>query len=344
MLVIRPTEPRDLDAFYQFAANANAGLTNLPMDKEILAAKIASSQASFAKAVESPDEEFYSFALENLETGETIGTCGIFATTGHPTPQYRYRIELHDRKSKTMECRWTERVLVPVEHRNGPSEICSLYLLPDHRRGGVGRLLSFSRFLFMHLQPQRFTKNVIAEMRGVSSDCEECPFWNAVGRHFTSLPFCQALHIFVHQQRFIREFLPEHPIYISLLPKEAQRVIGRTHPQTQPALKLLEKQGFRFTREVDVFDAGPTIESAISEIAVVKQAQRTQIKAIVDALETDDKFLLSNTKNSFRATVASLDFDGEATISADCAEALQVGVGDEVLFTNPWTTASKGDR
>ena len=67
---------------------------------------------------------------------------------------------------------------------DGPTEIGSLFLLPEYRGQKRGRLLSLSRFAFMAAHPKRFAEDVIAEMRGVMSEDGQCPFWEAIGKHF----------------------------------------------------------------------------------------------------------------------------------------------------------------
>ncbi|MFN3589050.1 MAG: arginine N-succinyltransferase, partial [Spirosomataceae bacterium] len=40
----------------------------------------------------------------------------------------------------------------------------------------------------------------------------------------------------IGQKVFIAELMPKYPIYVSLLSKEAQAVIGKVHEKTRPAL------------------------------------------------------------------------------------------------------------
>ncbi|MGR5543061.1 arginine N-succinyltransferase, partial [Vibrio campbellii] len=59
----------------------------------------------------------------------------------------------------------------------GCSEICTLFLRPSFRQGLNGRLMSKCRFLMMAEHPERFSKTIFAEMRGVSDDDGNSPFW-----------------------------------------------------------------------------------------------------------------------------------------------------------------------
>ena len=82
MYVIRPVKDDDLDALIALAAAGGAGLTTLPKSRGVLSERIETSLASFAKPVEKPGEEYYLFVLEETETGDVVGTSGIFARVG----------------------------------------------------------------------------------------------------------------------------------------------------------------------------------------------------------------------------------------------------------------------
>src|SRR6202012_5011720 len=117
-----------------------------------------------------------------------------------------------------------------------------LFLAPAYRKDGNGRLLSMSRFLFMAEHPDYVDPTIIAEMRGVVDDQGHSPFWEAVGRHFFDIDFPTADYLSMVNKRFIADLMPKHPIYITLLPREAQAVIGKVHDQTEPAMAMLQQE------------------------------------------------------------------------------------------------------
>ena len=84
----------------------------------------------------------------------------------------------------------------------------------------------------------------LAEMREASMDFDRADYLTGVG-----------------QKTFVAELMPKHPIYIDLLPETARAVIREPHPNTRPALSLLESEGFRCEGYVDIFDAGPTVQA-----------------------------------------------------------------------------------
>ncbi len=329
MYLLRPLKEHDIRALERFALKATAGITNLPADRDFLQKRIEKSLESFSKEKETPKNEYYGFALDNVETGETIGTSGIFSRIGVGSPHFHYKIE-----SKAHE-EWKEEVLSLHSYENGPTEICSLYLMPSQRSGGIGRLLSLGRFLFMAEQQARFTEVIVAEMRGVSENCISCPFWDATGRHFLEINFCEAIEKFNSDPLLFTEALPKQPIHLALLPHGAKEAIGKPHPHTAPAMRLLEKEGFQPNGELDIFDAGPTIECPLQEIRSIKQSKRLTVSTVANTPPTSQQLIISNCEIDFRATFGNLSVDDRgATISSSTAALLNVKEGDSIRFVS----------
>jgi arginine N-succinyltransferase len=161
--------------------------------------------------------------------------------------------------------------------------------------------------------PHRFSETVFAEMRGVSDDDGNSPFWQWL-------------------QGFIADLMPKLPIYINLLSKEAQAVIGQVHENTVPALKLLKKEGFVCRDYVDIFDAGPTVECDLVNIVSVRDSFKAKVK--VKEHTSSQEYLMINTSfENFRGVAAKGAYDkAEDTVilSAEVASALNVGEGDYV--------------
>src|SRR2546423_5001828 len=278
MLVMRPVQLSDLDALLALSASTGFGLTTLPNDPEFLRKRIVKSQRSFAGMGEHPAGESYLLVMEDTDTGKVIGTSGCVSKVGGCEPFYAYRIETTVHESKFLGVRKEINVLHLVAEHNGPCEIGSLFLSPLHRGGSVGRVLSLARFLFMVEHEQCFDPIVLAEMRGVVDPHGRTPFWDAVGKHFFDIDYPKADYLSVINKRFIADLMPKHPIYITLLPKDAQAVIGLVHEQTRPALRMLEAEGFAGAGMVDMFDAGPIGTSPPREIRVVRESKKLPVR------------------------------------------------------------------
>ncbi len=163
-------------------------------------------------------------------------------------------------------------VLQPVNEYTVSAGVGTLYLATTHRGGGRGRLLSLARFMFLATHRERFGKRVMAEMRGWTDSQGASPFWDSVGAKFYGLDLQSADRRSGHDFRFIADLLPPYPIFIDLLPEEAQRVIGLPNSGSEPAVAMLRKQGFRNNDYVDIFDAGLCLDAHIRDLDTVRRS------------------------------------------------------------------------
>ncbi|HXF28803.1 MAG TPA: arginine N-succinyltransferase, partial [Chlamydiales bacterium] len=328
MIVLRPIRETDLPDLIQLRKNATHGYTTFPSDKSKLEENIHRAVASFRKKASAPHDEFYLFALEDQEAKKVIGISAIMATTGGETGSsdggghslYFFKREKEIVQAAMPQITEELEILSPVSYLHGPSELCSLFLQPHERHHGLGKLLSFGRFLYIARHPERFTETIFAELRGVINNGIS-PFWDGVGRHFFNATFQETIDLRQYGTQFIGQFLPKYPIYVATLPQEVQEVIGKTHPHTQAALILLMEQGFQITDEIDIFDGGPKLKAMKKEINVVHKSRTATICQIVDTITTptdcDKHFLVSN--------------DGDSDFCA-CSGACTV-VGDTIIIS-----------
>lgn len=333
MMVIRPVQAGDLDALMKLSAQTSFGLTTLPHDRDLLRARIKESQRGFSRMASKPGGETYLFVMEDTERGEVGGTAGIMSKVGGFEPFWAYRVETTLHESKSLKVRNQIRALHLVKEHNGPSEIGSLFLDPNFRKGANGRLLSLSRFLFIADHREFFDPVVLAEMRGVIDEKGGSVFWDALGRHFFAIDFPKADAMVMKDKHFIADLMPKHPIYIPLLPKVAQDVIGRVHSETVPAIKLLEGEGFAFSGMVDIFEGGPIVSCATDEIRTVRDSHTSEVFKIATKPIDSNLFLISNTySQGFRATAAPLVLvPGKGIeISRETASVLDLKKGDAV--------------
>ncbi len=182
----------------------------------------------------------------------------------------------------------------------------------------------------MAAHPKRFSESVIAEMRGVMSDSGECPFWEAIGRHFFQMDFPQADSLSTINKRFIEDLMPRHPIYTNLLPESARSILGQVHPQTVPALTMLREEGFQIDDLIDIFDGGPVVRCLRDQIGAVKRTKVARVKQIVPQLE-GEPLILASSSGGFRSMIgAAQHSDDGAIISEVVALTLHLKVGDNL--------------
>lgn len=338
MMLVRPVKTDDLSQLYSLASQAGIGLTTLPADEDYLSARIDSSIRAFGSGKQSAGDNCYLLVIENTETKKVLGTSGIIPAIGTSKPFYTYKLNTIVKHCPNLNIYNQYEILTLTNDFTGSSELCSLFLSPDFRGGGNGLLLSKSRFLMIANQPQKFSHRLIAEMRGVSDKQGDSPFWQSIGRHFFKMDFAQADKINGQgQQQFIAELMPQHPVHVSLLSKKAQMVIGKVHQHTEPALKILQQEGFEYRGYVDIFDAGPTIEANTEKIASIKQSFLAEVKIAQSSSTGKSKQLaiVANTNvENFRSCLLKIDKNqleaNQLTISAEVADALLVDNKDKI--------------
>ncbi|MDX1722939.1 MAG: arginine N-succinyltransferase [Pseudomonas sp.] len=329
-MIVRPVRTADLPALIDLARTTGAGLTTLPANEERLAHRVGWAEKTFKGEAERADTD-YLFVLEN-DAGQVVGISAVAGAVGLREPWYNYRLGLTVSASQELNIHRQIPTLFLANDLTGNSELCSLFLRSDHRTGLNGRLLSKARLLFIAEFRELFGDKVIAEMRGMSDEQGRSPFWESLGRHFFKMEFSQADYLTgVGNKAFIAELMPKFPLYTCFLSEDARSIIGRVHPDTEPALAMLKGEGFSYQGYVDIFDAGPAIEAETAKIRAVRDSQ-----ALVLAIGTpgDDAtaFLIHNRKREdCRITVGAARLAaGTLVVDPLTAKRLRLSVGDQV--------------
>jgi arginine N-succinyltransferase len=336
MFIIRPIEQKDLDGLMSLLEKSGHGLTSLPKDPEILKKRIRMSERSFLHREDGPGGEDYLFVMEELFTGRIVGVCAIISKIGGFQPYYFYRVEKAHHESKLIQVKNDVTSLHFHFIHNGPAEICSLYLHPEFRNAQNGRFLSLSRFLFIAENRKFFEDQVIAEMRGMVNDSGHSPFWEAVGKHFFKIDFPTADYLSVKNKKFIEDLMPKHPIITNLLPEDAQFVVGKVHPNTEPAKKILEQEGFRFSGLVGIFEPGPVLIADVDNIRAIKESVVGEITEISDKSFKSETFIISRTSGNFRSALGgvAVQKNGGLKIAGVTAAALKLRLGDQIRYVS----------
>lgn len=315
-MIIRPVAMSDLSALKDIAIESGPGFTSLADDHDFLVQKIERSIASFTDTVRRPGDQRYLFVLVDPDSGAIMGTTGIEASVGTRRPLYHYRVGHATRQSPALGLSRQQQTLTLCNHYTGCSEICTLFLRPQYRRAWAGKLLSRVRFLFMAQHPHRFAETVIAEMRGVSDQSGDSPFWRWLQAHFVDLDFATVNQMVgTGDNGFIADLMPEHPLYTHLMHEDARSVIGDVHPETRPALHMLESEGFRYAGFIDPFDGGPTVEAPAQSLRSVRQSSHCRVRVGSDVQSSvaawtnggqGKTLMVANNKTAdFRATVTN---------------------------------------
>jgi arginine N-succinyltransferase len=307
---IRPIRDSDLKAILELIPFTGLGLTSLPKDKTLLKSHVHKGAETFLKELPDP---FYFFVLEDEDTLEIVGTAGINSHT-----------------SNLKYFKQEGNILKQIQDKEGPTEICALFLHPKARKEGLGKLLSLSRFHFIAAFPERISNQVFAILRGFIDEQGDSPFWDAIGRHYIPISFEQLTNEREVNEAAVLAKIPE-VIAIDSLPENAQKVIGEPHVDGEIALEMLIKQGFKKTGEVDIYEGGPRVMANTADIKTVQESRAFSIKSI-QSINTTPLQLISNEKLDFRACFGHVDPDS-GSIDQETARSLEVIVGDQVRYS-----------
>ena len=337
-MYIRSIQRTDLDSLCLMAKHSGVGVTSLPDNRQKMAAKLDQALASFDKSLPLT-ERVYLFALVDESTEELAGICALESSIGFGDVWYNYHVGKSVHASREIGVHKITQTLYLSNDLTGCSEIATLFLMPDFRNNQNGHLLSRSRYLFLAEFPELFGDEIIAEMRGYSDEDGNSPFWESLGRHFFQMEFSDADYLTgLGNKVFIAELMPKFPIHVPMLTAESQAVIGRVHPQTEPALAMLKSEGFEFNHYIDIFDGGPSVGTKIKNIRAVRESKTYRV-GISDQTPAPDfsvkhgLLMVSNRQLSeYRVLLVDQGAAGDDTLWLKPAQAniLNVGEGDTV--------------
>ena len=330
---VRPAAPSDFDAIYEMAKLTGGGFTNLPADKGTLVTKLLRSEAAFERVEDEQADDCFMFVLEDPVAGLIRGTCQVFGQVGVAQAFYSYHLSTQTQSSIELGKTFRVQMLSLTTDLEGSSEVGGLFLHPQLRAGGWGMLLARSRYLFIKQHRPRFGDRVLAELRGVMDEAGNSPFWDALAGRFFDMTFPDADQFnAMHGTQFIADLMPRTPIYVSLLSDGARSVMGLPHPTGRAALRMMEGEGFRYDRYIDIFDGGPTVTAPTDQIRTVRESSALRVARIGKAGTTKMMFATGDMKQ-FRAGLGEalrVGTDGVA-ISEATAQLLDLEIGDTVL-------------
>jgi arginine N-succinyltransferase len=320
---IRAALPGDEEQLLRCARHLDS--VNLPGDRASIDEIVHASHQSFSEAITDPRLRQYVFVLIDRAHDRIVGTSMIFAQLGRRGAPYIYFDVLDEEKySATIERHFYHTVLRIGYSYQGPTEIGGLVLMPEYRLAAerLGTMISYVRFLYLATHRPFFQDEVLAELMPPLEPDGTSHLWEAVGRHFTGMSYAEADKLSKKNKEFIKALFPEGIIYASVLPPDAQAVIGKVGASTRGVEKLLRRIGFRYAHRVDPFDGGPHFTARMEEISLVNHTRRTVASRPLAPEPGERKALLaveSGAAPYFRAVMAPARDEGSAGFAVDRA-------------------------
>ncbi|MES2316354.1 MAG: arginine N-succinyltransferase [Pseudomonadota bacterium] len=339
MFVVRPVELTDIDALESLAAQTMPGVHTLPKTRDKIAASVERSIASFAAHVDIPSEESYLFVLERQATGEIAGTAAIFASAGSNGTYFSFRNDVIQQVSRDLNISHSVHALTLCSELTAYSQLSGFYLNNRSSAGLEAGLLSRARLLFAVLAPHRFGDRFFVPLAGITDRNGQSPFWEALGRKFFQMDFLDAEKVIggARNRTLIVELMPHYPVYVPLLPGDAQAAMGQIHSDGELAFDLLTEEGFEADDYIDIFDGGPILQAHKNGLrsftgSIMRRVAHAEPDQSSDLLVT--YAVAASNEQNFRAiTVAcpSADASDSVCLPQDAQDALMVVPGDNVI-------------
>lgn len=290
---IRAATLGDEEQMLSVARHLNS--VNLPHDRDEIHEIVSLSHKSFTGEIKDPRLRQYVFVLIDRVKQHIIGTSMIIAQLGRRGAPYIYFDVLdEERYSATIDRHFHHTLLRIGYSYDGPTEIGGLVIMPEYRRTDrLGTFISYVRFLYLAAHRELFQQEVLAELMPPLEPDGTSHLWEALGRRFTDMTYAEADRLSKKNKEFIKGLFPEGPIHASLLPVEAQKVIGKTGLQTRGVEKLLRRIGFRYAHRVDPFDGGPHYTARMDEISLIADTKRTRADRPYAPVTGDRKGILA---------------------------------------------------
>jgi arginine N-succinyltransferase len=137
----------------------------------------------------------------------------------------------------------------------------------------------------------------------------------------------------------IVELMPHYPVYVPLLPGDAQAAMGQIHPSGQLAFNLLTEEGFEADEYVDIFDGGPILAAHKLSLRSFCGSQHRRVETAAEGaqLSQPDNFVtyaVATNAERFRAITVSCppcDTSDALCLPVAAQQALGVAPGDSVI-------------
>lgn len=332
--IIRALNANDLSWLMHIASKVGYGFSSLPNNRAYIEKRVATVVKSFAQEIP-PEQRIFLFVLENATTKQQMGLCGLDLSLDHEQLFYNFRVDTLLQTYPELNISVEHKLLRVAFDFQDASELISFWIDPAFRHLGLAKSLSFARFLFIAQHIAWFGPQIIAEIRGSVNEEGISPFWEAAGRPFFKMDYNVADQLtYVDNKRFIAALIAREPIYIDLLPTEAQQVIGVEHKESIVARKMLEEQGFRYNNHVDIFDAGPVIACNTKEIKTVVESKLATIDKIMSEISQSVNALVYNCEiqAKFMSGLINVNNADKIIITDDMAKCLELSVGSKIRY------------
>lgn len=339
MFVVRPVDTADIPTLESFASSAMPGVHTFPRTRKSIERAVERSLASFSAQPDAPGDESYLFVLQAVADKTVAGAAAISATAGASGTFFAFRKDVLNQVSRDLNISHNVHALSLCSDLTSHSQLSSFYIKDRRNAGLEADLLSRSRVLFAAIAPHRFGERFFSSMSGVTDTNGRSAFWEALGRKFFQMDFLEAERMIegARNRTLIVELMPHYPVYVPLLPDEAQAALGKVHANGELPFRILTEEGFERDEYVDIFDGGPVLRAHRNALrcyshSLIRTALVTPGQE--DGLAKGMYLIAANREENFRSVVAECttpEMSECVALTQEVLQALDVVQGDSVV-------------
>lgn len=337
MHLVRPVQTSDIAALEALAATATPGVHTLPRTRASIERAVERSVAAFGSHPDLPTDESYVFVLVSAADGAIAGTAAISATAGSSGTFFSFRNDVLNQVSRDLDISHNVHALMLCSDLTGHSQLSGFALRNLRNAGAEAQLLSRARLLYAAVAPHRFSDRFFASMPGMTDAGGRSPFWEALGRKFFGMEFLEAERMIegARNRTLIVELMPPYPVYVPLLPGEAQAAMGQVHAEGELPFRILSDEGFEPDEYIDIFDGGPILQAHRNALRSFSDASTRSVATGPDEGRARTACLVAAVReDGFRAvltTCAAPDLSDSIWLDEDARRALDATARDAVL-------------
>lgn len=335
MFVVRPAAVSDIAALEALSA-ADPDVHTFPKTGKAIESAIERSIASFGARPEVPVDEAYFFVLAATDEKSALGAAAISATAGANGSFFAFRNDVFSQVSRDLNISHNVHALTLCSGLTGWSQLSGLAML-DRQAEPQAALLSRTRLLFAAVAPQRFCEKFFASMAGVVDAGGRSPFWEAIGRKFFQMDFLGAERMTggARNRTMIVELMPHYPVYVPLLPEDAQAALGQVHTERELPFRILCEEGFAPDEYVDIFDGGPILQAHRNALRSFSHSMLRTVDGVAPGRGPKSAYLVATAREEqFRAVLVECEppeLSEGIALTGDAMRCLDVTRGDTVL-------------
>jgi arginine/ornithine N-succinyltransferase beta subunit len=276
-VLLRETLPDDAPRLLEVARSGNFRTLNFPSDLDGLVRKIDRSRLSFRREVTDPalqEMMFTVLARSEKDTYVPVGTSTFFPQHGTARkPHHAYQVVPGTRVDDAGRVH-DDTVLQLIQNHAGPAEgrridrPCRPLRAPPalRPRGVLGALLldGPARAAGRLREPSLFNRDPSSVRRDAGGRAHQRLLRGPRAALLEDRTYEEMDELTNADCSLITARLPR-TVRLADLPPEARTLIGVPRKESRPALRLLEKVGFKPTGQVDPIDAGPHFLGAFAD-------------------------------------------------------------------------------